>query len=196
MLTGHILDSDTSALHDQNIINTSVHDNCTFVLFNNVGEDAEHRRNRVISAVNIDILVGAFAPLNVWGMDRILNICAVEVNGRLGQAQSFNAATQVIVLYNKAHLLVVEAARETQYIPKNGPDVQDTVLVEVGVEAQGLTVDRIPESAFLSNVGVVGNTLVGAGWERKRALGRVSRVRLIVIGKSAFVRTFLETCNE
>lgn len=61
---------------------------------------------------------------------------------------------------NPPHLHVIERARETEDIPKNRPNIKNTINIEVGIDIQGLVVDVIPQLALGRDVRVIRNAFV------------------------------------
>ena len=61
---------------------------------------------------------------------------------------------------------VIERPRETEYVPQDWPYIQNTVNVEVGIEAECLVIDIIPQLAWLCDVCIVWDPFICLMWKR------------------------------
>lgn len=62
------------------------------------------------------------------------------------------------------HLDVKASVRGTEYVPKNRPNVKDTIRIEIRVDKWRRVIDVGPQPTLFCDVEGIGNALVSLGW--------------------------------
>lgn len=121
----HVLDHEEGAIGDEDHIEETVTNDDVVGAFDDAREDGDARWRR---GVRVQDAVGAFLPFLDRGVDRLLDVGAVEVDlGAVGQ--------------------VVEGARETENVPEQRAGSGDLVDVKTRVHFSCGVKDIVPEVA-------------------------------------------------
>lgn len=157
---GHVLDHHDGSILNQDEVEIGVCDDGFAVLLNDSWEDAEAGRWGVIC---VQHAAGALSPWAYWGVDRLLDICAVEVDGR-------------------AFGDVIEGSREAEHVPEERAGGGYLVNVPAWVgEGYGFG-DFVEEAAAVVLGGHVGWSGEGpCGREGKGDIGEVRVAALFVL---------------
>jgi len=98
---GHVLDHEEGAVGDEDVVEHAVGDDRAVEALDDGGEDGEAAGRGGVGAVDEDGCGGAFLPVCGGGVDRGLDVAAVEVDGCAGGE-------------------VVEGAGEAEDVPEEG----------------------------------------------------------------------------
>ena len=124
----HVLDHQQRAIHDQDIIQHAVPDDCAVRALNHAWQHAQPAGRRIIRSIYKNIFVAALDPVGGWRVDSFLHVRAVEVD-------------------ESTSGLVGDGTREAKDVPEEGAGGGDLVDVEAGIDLDGSVINLVPKVA-------------------------------------------------